>query len=768
MIMFPNVTELYYFCNTFFVLFPLSMRPYRYTVLFLLGISCFSTAANDSIRQHARPRVGLVLSGGGAKGIAHVGVLKVIEELGIPVDYIGGTSMGSIVGGLYAIGYTSSQLEIYMKEADWENLLTDRVLRRNVSIYEKGERKRYWLQFPVKGRRINLPLGILSGQNVSNLFTELASPVYAERDFSRLPVPFLCVATDIETGSEVVLEHGNLAKAMRASMAIPSVFTPETIDGRRLYDGGLTNNFPANLLKNKDIDILIGVDVTSQSGKIELNNIYQVMEQAVFMSSLPLKEANKKLCEILITPDIHEYSASSFGAADDLIARGEHAARQHYGELKALADSLRRFGREHREQTFCPKPLPSFYVHQVRINGLQHISEDFFLQKLELDIPAELTFADLNRAMDRINGTQVFESAVYQLNPLADGSVELQFDCIERSINLFKAGLHYDKEYKASLLLNLTLRNVLLNNSKALAELSIGENPAFSLSYFQSPGLKPVGKALFKSTLSPDWMFNMNGYRFDAYNYSGAQRTTGYTVSNLSTGIHLLVSPSVNSAVGGGIMADYSTVNTKSGSGSEGVKSNYLYLTYRFFYERDTYNDDYFPTRGYRFLSEGTYNKGLSKNVRYSEGFAGIVFRSDFAYTPVHRWTLRSGVSAASVFGVDIPPHCMVHLGGNQDKLLRNDIRFAGMNFLQKYAENGWVAHLNSQVRLWNNIYIIFIANLGKADDEFKELFTLRDFLGGYGVSAQYNSVVGPLGFTFSSSNAAHGLVGAINIGYWF
>ncbi len=740
-----------------------------FLILLFLNLLWSEVSAGDSIRHSERPRVGLVLSGGGAKGMAHVGVLKVIEELGIPIDYIGGTSMGSIVGGLSAIGYTASQLEDYMKTTDWEGLLTDRILRRHVSIYEKGERKRYWLQFPIRGGRINLPLGILSGQNVSNLFTELASPAYAQCDFGKLPTPFLCVGTDIESGTEVVIEHGNLAKAMRASMAIPSVFTPETIGGRPLYDGGLTNNFPADIVHKKGIDILIGVDVTSQANEAKFDNIYQVMEQVVFMSSLPLKESNKKLCKILIVPQIAEYGASSFGAADSLVVRGERAARQHYGELKALADSLRRFKPDGpKAHDLCPQPLSSFYVHHIKVNGLKHIPKEFFLQKLDLDTLEVLTFSELNHAVDRLRGTQVFQSVVYRLNPLPDGMIELEFDCIEQSTNLFRVGLHYDSEYRAALLLNLSLRNVLFNNSKALAELSLGENPAFGLSYFQSPSLKPIGKTLFKSTLTPDWLFHINGYQMDAYQYVGNQRSTSYRFSNLSTGIKLLVNPSVNNMFGGGIIGDYSVIESKIGSESENTKSNYMYLTYRFFYEHDSYNEDYFPTEGSNFRVEGSYNKGLSKNVRYSDGLVGVMFRSNFAVTPIKRWTLHFGGSAGSMFGTDIPPQYLMYLGGTQDKLLRNDIRFVGMYFLQKPGKNAWAAHLNNQVRLWNNIYVIFRTNLGKAEDEFADLFTFRNYWIGYGVSLQYNSVVGPLGFTLSSSNATKSLIGSINIGFWF
>ena len=716
-----------------------------------------------------RPRIGLVLSGGGAKGIAHVGALKVIEELGIPIDYIGGTSMGSIVGGLYALGYTSAQLENYLKEADWEYLLTSRVLRPNVSIYEKGERKRYWMQFPVRGGRIELPLGILSGQNVSNLFCELASPAYDQPDFAKFPTPFLCVATDIEAGGEAVLEHGDLSKAMRASMAIPTIFTPEVIDGKKLFDGGLTNNFPTNLVRDKGMDILIGVDVTSQEQTEEYNNIYQIMDRVVFMSSQPLKDANRKLCRILITPDMTGYSTSSFNAVDSLIVRGERATRLHYGELKDLAAYLDGFEPDGaREHDLCPQPLQSFYVKDIVINGLNSTTKEFFIQKSGLDFPAELTFDRLNKAVDQVRGTQFFLSIVYHLNPLPDGAVELQFDCIEHSANLIRVGMHYDQEYRAALLLSLTLRNFLLNDSKASVEMSIGANPSFSLSYFHSPRFLQAEKKFFRSRLSPDWMFNVDGYRFDAYNYLGNQRTTGYTFYNLSSGIQILISPSIRSAIGAGIFGDYTVINTFVGNDIADVRTDHLYMISRLFYERDTYNEDYFPTKGYKYRLEGNYHKGLSKNDRFPEGFFGIMFRSNFAFTPVDRWTLHTGVDAGSLYGSNILPHYHIRLGGMPDRQLHHQINFLGMYFLQQYDRNAWVAHQNHQVRIGNNVYVTFRFNLAKTGNELTDLIIPTDFKIGYGVSVQYNSVVGPLGFTLSSSNVTKSLLGALHFGFWF
>jgi NTE family protein len=733
--------------------------------LVLLWLSAF---ADDSIRSH-RPRVGVVLSGGGAKGFAHIGVLKVLEEVGMPVDYIGGTSMGSIVGGLYALGYTAHQLEDYVLHQDWNSLIMDNVLRKNIEIYEKGESKKYWLQFPISGGKLNLPKGLLSGQQVSNLFAELASPAYNQTDFSRFRIPFLCIATDITTGEEVLLEHGQLSDAMRASMAIPTVFTPEEIDGKMLFDGGLVNNFPADRVQEKGIDILIGVDVTAQMHDVTLDNLYLIMEQVVFMASLPLKEANKKLCRVLVVPEIAEYKAASFGAADSLIVRGERAARSHYPALKMLADSLNRLESPHIQPAAdCPQPLPSFYVRNININGLVNTSKQYVLKKSELKTNTVLTFDELNKAIDRLKGTQVFASVVYRLHPVQDDgtdAIDLHLDFIEHGVNLFRVGLHYDKEYKAALLLNLSFRNVLLSNSRALVDLSIGENPFFLLSYFQSPNVQPFAKTVFKSTVSPDWIFQMNGYKRDFSDYDGTQQTGLFECMDLVSSLKMQITPSVNSMVGFGVIGDYSTINAKF---SKDTKSDYMFLSYQFFYERDTYNEDCFPTEGNFFHLEANYHKGLSKNVRFSDMLLGALLRSNFAASPTSRWTIHSGVDAGTVFGHEAPLQFRVYAGGLADKLHRYEFRFTGINFMQRRANNLVAIHFNHQIRLWSNIYVTLRTDFGKMDDDFIELFTPKNFLLGYGVSAQYNSVVGPLGFTLSSSNVTKSLLGAIHVGFWF
>jgi NTE family protein len=385
-----------------------------------------------------------------------------------------------------------------------------------------------------------------------------------------------------------------------------------------------------------------------------------------------------------------------------------------------------------------------------------------------LDFPAELTFAQLNKAVDRVNGTQAFLSIVYQLNSLPDGTVELQFDCVEQNTNMFRVGLNYDQEYKSALMLNLSMKNFLWNNSKINADLSIGQNPAFSLSYLQGSGLRRIEKKIKKSGFTTDWLVHIDGYRLDADNYSGNQHTSAYTVYCLSPGIQFLFTHSMNSVLGIGFSGEYSDVQTKYANEGRDVHTKHQYLSYKIFYECDTYNEDYFPTKGYKCRLEGNYYKDFATDVRYSDGWIGVLFRSNFASTPVKRWTIHSGIDAGAVFGDNVIPQYQIRLGGNPDRQLHNHINFLGMNFLQQYDKNAWVAHFNNQIRLWDNIYVTFRTNLGKTGNELSDLFTVKDYKIGYGVSMQYNTMVGPLGITLSSSNVTRNLLGAFHLGFWF
>ena len=300
--------------------------------LIVLTIGLFLCMKGMAMPQETtqRKKVGLVLSGGGAKGMAHIGALKVIEEAGIPIDYVVGTSMGSIIGGLYSIGYSSEQLDSMVRVQDWTYLLSDRTPRSDKNMAERETDETYVLSVPFSNISIKeVTGGIIKGQNIGNMFNHLTLGYHDSLDFNKLPIPFACVAEDIVTGNEIVFHKGKLATAMRASMAIPGVFTPVRLDSMVLVDGGTINNYPVNVARDMGADIIIGVDVQSDLKSSEkLESTGDILGQLINLMGKEQYEKNLQNTDIYIKVDVEGFSAASFNKAaiDTLIQRGKEAA----------------------------------------------------------------------------------------------------------------------------------------------------------------------------------------------------------------------------------------------------------------------------------------------------------------------------------------------------------------------------------------------------------------------------------------------------------
>ncbi|MEM6542874.1 MAG: patatin-like phospholipase family protein, partial [Bacteroidota bacterium] len=224
---------------------------------------------SQSLLSQESPKVGLVLSGGGAKGLAHIGALKVIEEAGVEIDFVGGTSMGAIIGGLYAAGYSAKELDSIFRNTNLSELIQDNVPRSAKTFYEKEDSERYAITLPFDNFKVSFPQGISGGQNIYNEFVRLLYHVKDIQDFNQLPIPFLCIATNIETGKPVLLDQGYLPEAIIASGTLPSLFEPTEVNGQILIDGGVVNNYPIDEIRAKGADIIIGVDVQDALAKRE-------------------------------------------------------------------------------------------------------------------------------------------------------------------------------------------------------------------------------------------------------------------------------------------------------------------------------------------------------------------------------------------------------------------------------------------------------------------------------------------------------------------
>lgn len=303
-------------------------------VILCLGFGVFA-------QEVSRPRVGLVLSGGGARGFAHIGTLKLLDSLQIPVDYIAGTSMGGIAGALYSIGYSGKEIEQIALNSDWNTLFSDRPRRTAVPYLQKKDDGKYQLQLGLRGVTPVLPSGLIQGQKASLLLANLISGAEGITDFDQLPIPYQCVAVDLITGNEVMLKKGPLAKAMRATMSIPTIFSPVEWGDSLLIDGGLLNNFPADVVKAMGADIIIGVNVGTQlSSKEELQSILSILNQTLIITDYARQRENMNLCDVLIIPDLKEFSTTDFDPSSirAILQRGNEAARASEAILVSLKE----------------------------------------------------------------------------------------------------------------------------------------------------------------------------------------------------------------------------------------------------------------------------------------------------------------------------------------------------------------------------------------------------------------------------------------------
>lgn len=320
----------------------------KQTIIFIASLLLFMQAAAIPQHQERRKKVGVVLSGGGAKGMAHIGALKVIEDAGIPIDYIVGTSMGAIIGGLYSIGYTPQQLDSMVRKQNWQFLLSDHIERREMNLMEREAEETYVISVPFSKNAIKeVTGGLIKGHNIDNLFSELTLGYHDSISFDSLPIPFACVSENLVLGEEYVFREGILSTAMRASMAIPGVFTPVRLNDMVLIDGGVVNNYPVDVARQMGADVIIGVDVQSElrPGE-ELNNTGTILAQLVELMGQEKYLENLNNTNVHIKVNVKGYSAASFThtAIDTLIVRGTHAAESHRDALLKLKEEQEQNG----------------------------------------------------------------------------------------------------------------------------------------------------------------------------------------------------------------------------------------------------------------------------------------------------------------------------------------------------------------------------------------------------------------------------------------
>ena len=483
-------------------------------VILLLAASMMLPAQNNNNIRPPRLKVGVVLGGGGAKGAAHVGVLKYLEEMGIPVDYVAGTSMGSIIGGFYAMGYSPDELTDLIGGMDWSAYIGNKIDRSMLSEELKNRNSTMLLHVPFSDESLfdkdskstfisQLPSAYVNNSSLINLFNDLCVGYQEEMDFNNLPIPFACVATDMITGDEVVLRSGSVPTAMRASMAIPGVFSPVAMDDKVLVDGGLVNNFPADVLKEMGADIVIGVEVTSTKDVTsdDLKSLPQVFARLLINSTSAKRVENRELCDVHIIPDVSGYGMLSFSpeAIDDLVERGYNRAADFHDQLLSIKRQVdASAGHPVSKKLHAPhaKNLTreSVLIRSITINNVSDRESRWLIRKGRLQVGSHYSENDIERAMNLYRGTGCFDEVTYQVkesdsihqNDRLSEAYDLSINMKPAKPHVFGMGVRYDTEEGAAILLDVGLNEKKFNGSKLNASVKLSYSPKVNLTYTYS------------------------------------------------------------------------------------------------------------------------------------------------------------------------------------------------------------------------------------------------------------------------------------------
>ncbi|MDN3642080.1 patatin-like phospholipase family protein [Lutimonas halocynthiae] len=448
---------------------------------FIILVLAFSIFSQELIAQEEKPKVALVLSGGGAKGIAHIPLLQALDSLGIVPDIIMGTSMGSIVGGFYAAGYSGDSIAVMANNANWTELLGGDVNLVDVSMEEKSEFKRHLVDFDIIEGKPKVSAGFLRDQKLREFISSYTYPVFNIDDFDKLPIPFRAMTTDIVNGKEVFLDRGSLGFAMRASMSIPGVFQAVPYENTLLVDGGVLNNFPVDRAREMGYDIVIGSDVGGgMQTKDKLSSIPALLFQTGMLTSNLKNPANRDACDILIDHMPYlTYSTGDFDKAEEIFEEGKIATDVNLQALADLAFVLKKF--KQREHSI-PKVENEFLIDKVIYSGVSEANMDLVKGRAKIKEGERYSTQELIDGVDRAMGTNLFSQITYD-GGLNNGMLELRLKGHERSQSVIKGSLHYDSYRGVGLMVNYTGRNIIGKSSRFLVTADIAEQPRFRVQY---------------------------------------------------------------------------------------------------------------------------------------------------------------------------------------------------------------------------------------------------------------------------------------------
>ncbi len=731
--------------------------------LLLSGIS-FSQEQEDV-------KVGLVLSGGGAKGLAHIGVLKVIEEAGVRIDYIGGTSMGAIVGALYASGYTARELDSIFHVIDFDELIQDNIPRAAKTFYEKNDAEKYALTLPFDGFKVSFPTSLSRGQNLFNLISKLTDHVSHINDFSELPIPFFCMATDVEKGTPVKLTHGFLPQAVSASGALPSLFSPVEINGLLLIDGGVTNNYPVDEVRRMGADVIIGVDV--QDSLLSRENLRSAIDVLVQINNYrtinDMKEKREKT-DIYIHPDIKEFSVISFNQGKSIIKSGETEALKFEEQLLELARRQLPSERPKIEK----KLSDSLTIDVIEISGNKDYTRAYILGKLKLQPPLKTTYQRFSEGINNLSATGNFSQINYFLRENNEEETVLELQLAEtRTRTLLRMGIHYDDLYKSAALLNVTRKRLLQKNDIASFDLILGDNIRYNFDYYIDKG--------YYWSVGVNSRFNRfkKNVRFSLFPPEVVENITSVAnieikLEDFTNQVYVQTLFRQIYLIGLGVEHKYLNLQTLTLQGAN--QNNTTIFEDTNYYSAygniklDNRDNKYFPKSGA--LIEGKFNfyafaSGLNTSF---EEFSIARATLGYTYSPTKNISMTLTSEGGFKIGGDDTSTLDFFMGGYGFQPINNFVHLFGYDALSLRGDTFLKSTLRVDYKFYRKTYISGVANIANVGDKLFESSAWIDRIPhrGYALGLASDTFIGPIELFYSFSTETKQSQWYVSLGFWF
>lgn len=784
-------------------------------ILLLLTTAFHAAHSQDTTCFKTRPKVGVVLSGGGAKGAAHIGVLKYLEESGIPIDYIAGTSMGAIVGGMYAIGYSSDEILDIISSVDWDRLISNQVERRKTSYTSKLESHTQLITIPfsvgtdkeeLKSRsfRNSLPGGIISGDNLINLFNSLSVGYADSVDFEKLPVPFLCMATNVVSGEADALDGGVFSKSIRASMAIPILFDPVKIDGKLYTDGGLLNNFPAEECRAMGADYIIGV---SMSEGLEDNPenlaslLSQVKQLKTIITDKEFEDYHKK-CDIFISPDLKGVGMLSFDAESvaKVMESGFEAAAAHGPEFTALMEQLQGCENPQGESVNVTKKAVNILhskvlISEIRMDGVEKDIEKWMRRKCTVKVGELADKEDIDRSVSIYYGTGNYSSITYTLHEdsSAEGAYILNFKFIKNPPHDFGVGFRFDSQDMLSVLLDLGINSNRMSGFKADVSTKLGGNQWLRTNI-------SFGHLLYPRI---NFSYSFRNSELDAYDMDVLVMNMKFLQHKFR--LYLSENYSRTISFGGGFEAEFldpRKVMYMSHDTADSDFRNVNTLGSFAYFHFDNLDRTSFATRGVKgnidiswkdimFSRNETSTLGTGSLMFGVEGYVPLI-KDRLVLVPQMYGSILFGKGAVSgltdawnpIFKGPVPAYPSMNniVGGSEmGRYVDHQLPFIGVNKISLAFNNVAIARLDIRTRLFSSHYLTAIVNYARSSLDLQSFFRtsgplkwddLYDYNAsdwwGAGVRYSIDTKMGPLSLDISSSNISRKLNMYFSFGYYF